>query len=388
MSQSVLDLLQALIARPSVTPDDAGCQALLAERLMRLGFTCESVPSGPADAVVHNLWAKRAPRQAQPAGGATKMLVFAGHTDVVPTGPAEQWTSPPFEPTVRNGQLFGRGASDMKGSIAAYVVALEQYLGQNPDTPLTLGMLLTSDEEGPAVDGTVVVCRLLQHRGERLDYCLVGEPSSMQRCGDAVKNGRRGSLSARITVRGVQGHIAYPQLARNPIHELAPALAELAGTRWDSGNAHFPPTTWQVSNLHSGTGALNVIPGSVVLDCNFRFCTESTPQSLQQTLEGVLRRHGLDFDAEWTLAAKPFLCQPGALLRAVEDAIRAETEHTPELSTAGGTSDGRFLAELCREVIEFGPSNASIHKIDEYIPIADIEPLKNIYRRVLEKLAQ
>lgn len=377
-----LQLTEQLIARPSVTPDDAGCQQLLADRLKPLGFACETLVSGPADFRVTNLWAKRVARPGAP------LLVFAGHTDVVPTGPVAQWSQDPFTPTHRDGKLYGRGASDMKTSIAAFVVAVEEFVAAQPQAPLNIALLLTSDEEGPALDGTVVVCDALKARGEKLDYCIVGEPTSVQRTGDMIKNGRRGTMSGKLTVKGVQGHIAYPHLAKNPIHLFAPALAELTAIEWDKGNAFFPPTTWQVSNIHGGTGASNVIPGAVVVDFNFRFCTESTPQSLQQRLSAVLDRHELDYDLTWTVGGLPFLTTPGTLVNAVREAIRAEAGIETELSTTGGTSDGRFIAQICPQVIELGPTNATIHKIDEHIPVVDIEPLKNIYRRVLEKLAQ
>jgi len=377
-----LQLTEQLIARPSVTPDDAGCQQLLAERLQPLGFACETLVSGPADFRVTNLWAKRVAQPGAP------LLVFAGHTDVVPTGPVAQWSQDPFTPTHRGGKLYGRGASDMKTSIAAFVVAVEEFVAAQPRAPLNLALLLTSDEEGPAVDGTVVVCEALKARGEKLDYCIVGEPTSVQRTGDMIKNGRRGTMSGKLTVKGVQGHIAYPHLAKNPIHLFAPALAELVAIEWDRGNDFFPPTTWQVSNIHGGTGAGNIIPGTLVVDFNFRFCTESTPQSLQQRLTTVLNKHELEYDLTWTIGGLPFLTTPGTLVNAVREAIRAEAGIETELSTTGGTSDGRFIAQICPQVIELGPTNATIHKIDEYIPVADIEPLKNIYRRVLEKLAQ
>ena len=379
-----LYLTEQLISRASVTPEDAGCQDLIAERLRPLGFVCETVVSGP-DLRVTNLWAKRtaAVNDQTPS----KTLVFAGHTDVVPTGPLDQWDSDPFTPSHRDGKLFGRGTSDMKTSLAAIVVAVEEFVAAHPHAPLNIALLLTSDEEGPANDGTVVMCRLLQARGETLDYCIVGEPTSVERTGDMIKNGRRGTMSGKLTVKGVQGHIAYPQLAKNPIHLFAPALAELAATQWDQGNAFFPPTSWQVSNIHGGTGASNVIPGAVVVDFNFRFCTESTPESLQQRLQAVLLRHGLEFDLSWTIGGLPFLTKPGSLVQAVQDAIQSETGITTELSTTGGTSDGRFIAQICPQVIELGPPNATIHKINEYVRLADIEPLKNIYRRVLENLA-
>ena len=386
-----LILAEQLISLASVTPDDAGCQALIASRLAPLGFVCETMMSGPDHFRVTNLWAKRPAATADKAQGAPKLIVFAGHTDVVPTGPLEQWTSDPFVPTHRDGKLFGRGSSDMKTSLAAFVVAVEEFLATNPQPNLSIGFLLTSDEEGPAVDGTVVVCQRLQARGEQLNYCIVGEPTSVQRTGDMIKNGRRGTMSGKLTVKGVQGHIAYPQMAKNPIHLFAPAMAELVGIEWDKGNDFFPPTTWQISNIHGGTGASNIIPGTVVIDFNFRFSTESTPEGLQQRLCSVLDKHGLkagpDYELAWIIGGLPFLTTPGTLVNAVRDAIREESGIETELSTTGGTSDGRFISQICPQVIELGPTNATIHKIDEHIPVADIEPLKNIYRRVLEKLA-
>jgi len=379
-------LTEQLIACRSDTPLDAGCQTLIGQRLAPLGFELETLVSGPDHFRVTNLWAKRPAAQTNKAHTATKLVVFAGHTDVVPSGPHEQWQSDPFTPTERDGKLYGRGAADMKTSLAAFVVASEEFLAAQPDTPLSIGFLLTSDEEGPALDGTVKVVEMLRQRGEQLDYCIVGEPTSVQRTGDMVKNGRRGTLSGKLTVKGIQGHIAYPQLAKNPIHLLAPALAELVTVSWDQGNAFFPPTTWQVSNIHGGTGASNVIPGTVVVDFNFRFGTESTPESLQNRLQAVLDKHGLDYELAWTLGGRPFLTTPGTLVDAVAQAIEAETGLHTELSTSGGTSDGRFIASICPQVIELGPPNASIHKIDEHIALADIEPLKNIYRRVLENL--
>ena len=380
-------LAEQLIARPSVTPLDAGCIEMIAARLAPLGFVNEIIDSGPDTFRVRNLWSKRPAAHAGQARAAIKTIVFAGHTDVVPTGPLEQWSSDPFAPTERDGKLYGRGASDMKTSIAAFVVAVEELIVAQPNAPLHIAVLLTSDEEGPAVDGTVVVCNVLKSRGERLDYCIVGEPTSVARTGDMIKNGRRGTLSGKLTVKGIQGHIAYPHLARNPIHDLAPAFAELVAIEWDRGNAFFPPTSWQVSNIHGGTGASNIIPGSVVVDFNFRFSTESTPESLQQRVEAVLQKHGLVYELKWTLGGLPFLTTPGDLVTAVQAAIHAETGLETELSTTGGTSDGRFIAQICPQVIELGPPNASIHKIDEHIALADIEPLKNIYRRVLENLA-
>lgn len=385
MSPTLL-LTEQLISRPSVTPDDAGCLDLLAARLAPLGFACERLDSGPDTFRVSNLWAKLPPALDGQAPAAIKTVVFAGHTDVVPTGPVEQWSSPPFTPTHRDGRLYGRGASDMKTSIAAFVVAVEEFLAATPAPAIQIALLLTSDEEGPSVDGTKIVVEHLRARGERLDWCIVGEPTSVEQTGDMVKNGRRGTLSGRLTVKGVQGHIAYPQLARNPIQQAVPALAELAATPWDEGNAFFPPTSWQMSNIHGGTGATNVIPGQVVIDFNFRFSTESTAEGLQQRVHAVLDRHGLDYTLDWTLGGQPFLTTPGDLLTAVQQAIEGETGLRTELSTTGGTSDGRFIAQICPQVVEVGPPNASIHKIDENVRLADIEPLKNIYRRTLELL--
>ena len=381
-----LQLAQALIARPSVTPSDADCLDLIAQRLQALGFINERMDSGPESFRVSNLWSKRPSGHASAAQFAIKTVVFAGHTDVVPTGPLAQWGSDPFVPTLRDGKLYGRGASDMKTSIAAFVVAVEEFLAHTPAPLLDIAFLLTSDEEGPSVDGTKVVVERLAARGERLDYCIVGEPTSVKRTGDMIKNGRRGTLSGKLTVRGIQGHIAYPHLARNPIHQAVPALTELAAMRWDEGNAFFPPTSWQMSNIHGGTGASNIIPGEVTIDFNFRFCTESTAESLKQRVHAVLDRHELEYELQWTLGGQPFLTPPGELVQAVQEAIAQETGLGTELSTTGGTSDGRFIATLCPQVIELGPPNASIHKIDEHIALADIEPLKNIYRRTLENL--
>jgi succinyl-diaminopimelate desuccinylase len=354
---------------------------LIMSQLLPMGFVCEEINSGPDTFRVRNLWAHR-------PGSSGKTLAFAGHTDVVPTGPLAQWTSDPFTPTHRDGQLFGRGASDMKTSIAAMVVASREFLASQPDPALGLAFLLTSDEEGPALDGSVVVCKLLQERGSAPDFCIVGEPTSVERTGDMIKNGRRGTMSGKLTVKGIQGHIAYPHLARNPIHSVAPALAELVSIEWDQGNAFFQPTSWQVSNIHGGTGASNVIPGHVVIDFNFRFCTESTPETLQQRLRDVLQKHALDFDLNWVIGGLPFLTTPGTLVQAVQEAIRSQTGIETQLSTTGGTSDGRFIAQICPQVIELGPPNATIHKIDEHVALADIEPLKDIYRDVLLRLNQ
>ena len=376
MTDAVRALAGALIVRRSVTPQDAGCQALLRQRLEPLGFACESIES----AGVSNLWALREGSRPGP------VLAFAGHTDVVPAGPRQWWHSDPFEATERDGQLFGRGAADMESSIAAFVVAIEEFVAARPGHAGAIGVLLTSDEEGPATDGTVRIVERLRERGQHLDYCIVGEPTSVRQVGDMIKNGRRGSLSGRLTVRGVQGHVAYPHLARNPVHGFAPALAELVATRWDDGNEYFPATTWQVSNVQAGTGAGNVIPGELVVDFNFRFCTASTVEGLKARVHGLLDAHGLDYRLDWTLSGLPFLTPRGELSEALAQAILAETGLTTELSTTGGTSDGRFIASICPQVIEFGPPNATIHKTNECVPLAALQPMKNIYRRTLERL--
>jgi len=371
---SVLDLARTLIARASVTPADEGCQALLAERLKALGFVCRDMPFE----AVSNLWAVR--------GDGGPLLVFAGHTDVVPTGPVTRWSSPPFEPTLRDGFLYGRGAADMKSSLAAMVVATERFLGARPDHPGRIAFLITSDEEGPAVHGTRAVIDALDAAGERLDYCVVGEPSSDRALGDTVRVGRRGSLNGLLTVHGVQGHVAYPQLADNPIHRLAPALAELAATRWDEGNEHFPPTSWQASNIAAGTGAGNVIPGELTLEFNFRFCTEQTAAGLEARVAEILDRHGVRYDLDWALSGQPFLTAGGPLVDAVSASIRAVTGQEPVLSTSGGTSDGRFIAPTGCQVVEVGPCNATIHKVDERVAVAALEPLARIYQGILERL--
>ncbi|MBP0630910.1 MULTISPECIES: succinyl-diaminopimelate desuccinylase [unclassified Cupriavidus] len=379
---ATLSLTEDLIRRRSVTPADEGCQAILETRLKALGFDCEAIVSGPDDFRVTNLWAVRRGTQ----GTAGKLLVFAGHTDVVPTGPLEQWHSDPFEPTHRDGKLYGRGAADMKTSIAGFVVAVEEFVKAHPAHAGSIGFLITSDEEGPAHDGTIKVVEALTARGERLDYCVIGEPTSVNALGDMVKNGRRGSLSGKLTVKGIQCHIAYPHLGRNPIHDAAPALAALAAEVWDEGNEYFPPTSWQMSNIHGGTGATNVIPGHVTIDFNFRFSTASTPEGLKARVHAILDQHSLEYTLDWTLGGEPFLTPRGDLSDALSSAIKAETGFDTELSTTGGTSDGRFIAKICPQVIEFGPPNASIHKIDEHVEVRFIDPLKNVYRGVLERL--
>lgn len=369
-----LALTEELISLHSVTPADGGCQLKMAERLSPLGFQCETIASGD----VTNLWARR--------GSAQPLLVFAGHTDVVPTGPLERWSSDPFIPTHRDGKLYGRGAADMKTSLAAMVVAVEEFVAAHPNHKGSIGFLITSDEEGPAIDGTVVVCNQLKARGEQLDYCVVGEPTSVKHVGDMIKNGRRGTMSGKLIIKGIQGHIAYPHMAKNPIHLAMPALAELAATEWDQGNEYYLPTSWQMSNIHAGTGASNVIPGECVVDFNFRFATSSTVEGLQQRVHDVLDKHGLEYDLKWIVGGLPFLTPRGSLSEALSAAIKAETGMDTELSTTGGTSDGRFIAQICPQVIEFGPTNATIHKIDEHIAVEEIEPLKNIFRRTLENL--
>jgi succinyl-diaminopimelate desuccinylase len=369
-----LGLTEQLISCRSVTPEDGGCMPLIAERLAPLGFTCETINRGG----VTNLWARR--------GTAAPLICFAGHTDVVPTGPLDQWSSDPFVPSIRDGLLYGRGAADMKASLAAFVTATEAFVAAHPKHSGSIAFLLTSDEEGDATDGTVAVTEALKARGEQMDCCIVGEPTAVNTLGDTVKNGRRGSLSGKLTVKGIQGHIAYPHLAKNPIHMVAPAIAELAATVWDEGNAHFPPTTWQISNIHAGTGANNVIPGTVDILFNFRFSTASTAEELKRRLEETLKRHQVDYDIVWTLGASPFLTAEGSLVDAARSAIRDELGIATELSTTGGTSDGRFIAQICPQVIEIGPVNASIHKIDECVAVEALPQLSGIYRRILEKL--
>jgi succinyl-diaminopimelate desuccinylase len=371
---AALELAQELIGRKSVTPEDGGCQEVIAQRLARAGFKCEPMKFGE----VTNLWARR--------GSAHPVVCFAGHTDVVPTGPLGEWHSNPFVPTIRDGKLYGRGAADMKSSIAAFVVAAEMFLKERPNHAGSIALLLTSDEEGPAVDGTVRVVEELKRRNERIDYCIVGEPTSVDWLGDMLKNGRRGSLSGKLVVHGIQGHVAYPHLVKNPVHLLAPALAELAKTEWDRGNESFPPTSFQVSNIHAGTGAANVVPGTVEVDFNFRFSTESTETSLRSKLDQILKKHGLEYSVDWTLGAKPFLSKRGRLAQAVMEAGKKHTGRSAELSTTGGTSDARFIIEICPEVIELGPVNASIHKLNEHIELSQLEMLPRIYLDTLRSL--
>jgi succinyl-diaminopimelate desuccinylase len=374
MDNSTLELAKALIARRSLTPDDAGCQEILIERLEKLGFKVERMRFGGVD----NFWARR--------GTAAPVICFAGHTDVVPTGPAEKWGSEPFTPTIRDGMLYGRGSADMKTSIAAFVTSIEEFVAAHPQHSGSIALLITSDEEGVAVDGTVRVVEALQQRGEGIDYCIVGEPTCVSKLGDTLKNGRRGSLSGDLTVKGIQCHIAYPHLGKNPIHLAAPAIDELAKTTWDEGNEYFPPTTWQISNIRGGTGATNVVPGTVDIEFNFRFSTASTVDGLKDKVHAILDKHGLEYDLEWSLSGKPYLTPKGSLVDAVALAIKDSTCVIAELSTSGGTSDGRFIADICPQVLEIGPLNATIHKIDECVAVADIEPLKEIYRRTLVNL--
>jgi len=374
MTDNTLTLAQQIIACPSVTPDDAGCMEIIAGRLQALGFLIEYINRNG----VTNLWARR--------GTTRPLFVFAGHTDVVPTGPLDKWTSPPFAPEIRDGMLYGRGAADMKSSVAAMLTATEAFVAANPDHPGSIAFLLTSDEEGDANDGTVAVVEALKARGESLDFCVIGEPTSVDTLGDMIKNGRRGSLSGKLTVKGIQCHIAYPHLGKNPIHLAAPAIAELGDTEWDQGNEYFPPTTWQISNIHGGTGATNVVPGSVEIKFNFRFSTASTVDGLKQRLTAILDKHELEYDIAWTLGARPFLTGRGPLAEAASSAIRDICGIDTELSTTGGTSDGRFIAEICSQLLEIGPVNATSHKIDECVDIAALPKLSAIYTRILDQL--
>jgi succinyl-diaminopimelate desuccinylase len=371
---NTLDLAKQLIAQKSLTPDDNGCLDIIGTRLTPLAFTLDKMRCNDVD----NLWARR--------GNKTPVVCFAGHTDVVPSGPVDKWVSDPFTPTVRDGMLYGRGAADMKGSIAAFITAVEKFVAEYPQHQGSIALLLTSDEEGVAVDGTVRVVEALQQRGEKLDYCIVGEPTSVSKTGDTIKNGRRGSLSGTLTVKGVQGHIAYPHLVKNPIHLASPAIAELAATTWDNGNEYFPPTSWQISNIHGGTGATNVVPGTVEILFNFRFSTASTVDSLKAKVHRILDKHALEYDLVWELSGKPYLTPRGSLVEAVITSIKEVQGIEAELSTSGGTSDGRFIADICPQVLEVGPLNATIHKLNECVAVADLEALSEIYRRTLIKL--
>ena len=379
---ATLELTKALIACHSVTPADGGCQELITKRLQAIGFHTESVVSGPENFQVTNLWAIKKGK----SGDQGKVLMFAGHTDVVPTGPLEKWDSNPFTPTIRDGMLYGRGAADMKTSLAGFVVATEEFIIQHPNHKGSIAFLITSDEEGPAKDGTVIMCERLLKQGQRLDYCVIGEPTSVDRLGDMIKNGRRGSLSGKLKIKGIQAHIAYPHLGKNPIHLTAPAISALVETEWDKGNQYFQPTSFQISNIHSGTGANNIIPGELTIELNFRFSTESKPEQLRERVEKILKDAGLDFEIDWHLGGSPFITGDGELAGALRKAIKAETQLEAELSTTGGTSDGRFISKICKEVVEFGPLNATSHKINECVIIDNVEPLKNIYRKTLEHL--
>lgn len=372
--ESVQSLVEALIARPSVTPNDSGCLDLIADRLAQIGFRLERFDA----AGVSNLWARR--------GTAAPLLCFAGHSDVVPTGPLDEWHSDPFKPTIRDGVLYGRGATDMKSSLAAFVVAIERFVATHPNHKGSIALLLTSDEEGDATDGTVRVVEALKARNERPDYCIVGEPSCVGTLGDTLKNGRRGSLSAKLIVKGIQGHVAYPEKVRNPIHLAAAALAELVTEKWDNGNEYFPPTSFQISNIHAGTGASNVVPGSMEVIFNFRFSTASTAENLQSRVHKIIDQHGLEYEIRWMLSGEPFLTPRGKLVDLLSAVIAETTGVTPQVSTTGGTSDGRFIVDICSEVVEFGPVNASLHKIDEHIAIADLEPLARVYEGALKRL--
>ena len=367
-------LAQDLMGRASVTPTDKGCQELMIARLEAIGFTLERMRFGAVD----NFWARR--------GSDKPVLAFAGHTDVVPSGPVDQWHTPPFEPTIKNGFLYGRGAADMKGSLASWVVALETFIALHPDHKGSLALLITSDEEGPFVDGTTRVIDTLEARGEKMDWCIVGEPSSTTTLGDVIKNGRRGSLTALITAKGIQGHVAYPHLVINPIHKVAPALAQLVSTTWDEGNDFFPPTSFQIANINGGTGASNVVPGHVEVMCNFRYSTQLTASDLTSKVETILNEHNLDYDIQWTYNGLPFLTSSGALVDACRHAIKAVTGTDTQLSTAGGTSDGRFIAPTGAQVLELGPCNATIHQLNECVKVSDLEQLTQVYLDILTRL--
>ncbi len=373
MNTPTLDLAIDLLTRRSNTPEDAGCQELMISRLAPLGFKIERMRFDDVD----NFYARR--------GTAGPLLVFAGHTDVVPTGPLEKWHTPPFEPTIKDGMLYARGAADMKTSLAAFVTSIEEFVAEHPNHLGSIGLLITSDEEAAAINGTVKVVEVLKARGELIDYCIVGEPTSNKVVGDMIKNGRRGSLSGKLVIKGVQGHIAYPHLVKNPIHMVAPAIKEMVDTVWDNGNEYFPPTSWQISNMNGGTGATNVVPGEVEILFNFRFSTASTEQNLKQRVHAILDKHDLSYDLDWEYSP-PYITPRGNLVEAISSAIETCYGVTPELSTTGGTSDGRFIADICKQVIEFGPLNATIHKLNECVGVADIEPLKETYKMTLTKL--
>jgi len=374
LKNETLELAQALIARKSITPEDSGCQQMIIERLEPLGFKAEVFRCND----VVNLWIRH--------GNTRPVVALAGHTDVVPPGPLEKWHSDPFVPTIRDGNLYGRGAADMKTSIAAFVTAAERFVAAHPAHPGSIALLVTSDEEGPSVDGTVRVVEAFKARGEAIDFCIVGEPSSVDRFGDTIKNGRRGSLTGRLTVNGIQGHVAYPHRVKNPVHLASPAIAEMAKAEWDKGSEFFPPTTFQVSNIHAGTGAQNITPGHVTIDFNFRFSTESTPESLQARVREILDRHGLEYDVQWVVGGKPFLTKRGKLVDTLTAAIRKVAGVTPDINCTGGTSDGRFIIDICPEVAEFGPVNRSIHKVNEAVALDEIEPLAEVYRVAIEGL--
>ncbi|ARR48674.1 succinyl-diaminopimelate desuccinylase [Photobacterium damselae subsp. damselae] len=374
MSDSpVISLAKDLLSRRSVTPEDAGCQDVMIERLRQLGFCIETMVFDDTT----NLWARR--------GTQAPLFVFAGHTDVVPSGPIEQWHTHPFEPTIKDGMLYGRGAADMKGSLACMIVAIERFIAENPDHQGSIGLLITSDEEGPFINGTTRVVDTLEARNEKIDLCIVGEPSSTLVVGDVVKNGRRGSITGDLTVKGIQGHVAYPHLADNPVHRALPALAELAAKIWDNGNDYFPPTSFQIPNINAGTGASNVVPGECQVQFNFRFSTELTDEAIKAQVHEILDQHQLDYQLNWTLSGHPFLTEKGTLVDAVVAAIEEVAHITPELSTSGGTSDGRFIARTGAQVIELGPVNATIHKVNECVKIEDLELLTDMYQKVLEK---
>ena len=369
-----LNLAKELILKKSITPVDDGCQDLLISHLESLGFTIDKLPSGE----VTNFYARK--------GNEAPLLVFAGHTDVVPPGPLKEWTSPPFEPTVKNNRLYGRGAADMKTSLAAFIISIEEFLTENKNHKGSIGLLITSDEEGIATDGTVKIVEALKNKKEKIDFCIVGEPTCVSKFGDTIKNGRRGSLSAKLKVKGIQGHIAYPELIKNPIHTVAPVIDELVNTIWDEGNEYFPKTSWQISNINGGTGATNVVPGFVEILFNFRYSSESTSDILMKNVEKILDKHQLDYDIDWQHSGEPYLTETGSLVNALSDAVKEITGNNPTISTTGGTSDGRFIAKICDQVVEFGPINESIHKINENVNIDDIETLKNIYKLAILKI--